>query len=342
MPNFLFRNTATDELIRITADLPLDMRSVLDEGNWDIALTSDWAETGVVIPNPASRPTHVFLLAGQSNATCRAAFDGGVDWPSNVYQMERWHPLEPVDSQPIENLVPPNEASLLPASRPLHHHYRTTPEQFGWALQFSLDYLAMHPGIDVVLIPCARGATGFSDMRWRPGDDLYEDAVLRSNTLLTTHPEFLFQGILWHQGERDANEEMSSSQYTSHLDAMIAGMRADIEAAVEDTPFILGEMLPSYVEQAPERQAIQTVIQDTPNRINQTSVVVADGTQGSDTVHFNAESMRLIGARYASALALLTQSQTVDDTWSISGSTILSAVVVHRPAVIGTTIYEGA
>ncbi|MEE4212817.1 MAG: sialate O-acetylesterase [Parvularcula sp.] len=253
---------------------------------------------------PASRETHVFLLAGQSNSTDLGVWDGGADWPANAYQMQRWElPLQAQDQQDGARELAPNASPLIGASRPLHHHFRTPPNGFGFSLQFAIDYLAAHSGIDLVLIPAAHGGTGFAGNRWNPGDDLYMDAVARVNALMTAHPAFLFKGIIWHQGEADTSNVAEADAYEAALDAMFAAMRTDISAMTAQTPIVLGQMVESWVSGNVHREQVQAIINDTPRRIPYTAVVSSSGASAASN-HFDAAGYRTMGARYAAAYSV--------------------------------------
>lgn len=321
MPIFLFRNTATNALVRVVGETPLDVRTVLPDGQWEVAVASDWAETTLTVASP----THVFLIAGQSNSISRANFDGGADWPAGVRQYGRFAA---------------NNGQLVPAARPLEHHDRPVAGGMGWALQFSIDYLAANPGVSLVFVPAGAGGTGFSNNRWNPGNDLFVDAVSRTNALMTAHPEFVFQGILWQQGEADSGSTQEALSHAAALDAMIAGMRTAIQAADARTPVVLGGMVPSWVAQLSSRQLVQAGIEDTPNRVAHCAHVSSAGLNASDGIHFDAASMRLLGSRYVDALAVAEQNVTAG--WSINNATIQSYIDVPAPQVSGAVVIGGA
>lgn len=338
MPEFLFRNVQTGALVTARGEPPVDTRALLPAGTWEVALLSPWATGALTV---APRTLHVFLIAGQSNATSRAPFDGGADWPANAYQMERFDPLEPTDDeQPAANRVAAGAARLIPATRPLHHHFRTTPGGMDWALPFAIAYLQRHPGVDLAFVPAARGATGFHHGRWRAGGDLYTDAVTRVNVLMAGRPDAVFGGVLWHQGERDAVQGLSAAAYRADLDSLIDRFRADIAAAGPATPVVLGELLPDFVAGDGAYQAIQEVIAGTPGRRGHTAVASSAGTTGPDGIHFDSASLRLMGQRYAAALEAAVAG--VQPGWSLSGTTILAAPLPSAPGVSGQTVTQGA
>lgn len=60
------------------------------------------------------------------------------------------------------------------------------------------------------------GSTGFGSDYWNVRDTLYNDAVMRTNSVLK-NPENKLVAILWHQGESD----IGNRNYQQNLDSMI-------------------------------------------------------------------------------------------------------------------------
>ena len=231
--------------------------------------------------------TVVWALIGQSNMVGRAVYDGAGEHPAGTLQWGR---------------VAPNDGVPIPASRPLQH-WDPSGTNMGPEIGFSTAWAAAHPGDTLVLMPGADGGTGFSDLRWRVGDDHYLDAVARLNALFAANPDFVFGGFLWHQGEKDVG--LTASFYQTHLDAMIAGMRNDVTVAGPTTPFVLGQMVQSFYVGVAGREAIQAVTDDTPNRIAHTAVASSAGlADKGDGLHFDGPSQRILGARYHAAALL--------------------------------------
>jgi hypothetical protein len=223
--------------------------------------------------------TVVFLMIGQSNMIGRASYDGGSLHSPSVLQWGR------------SGL---DDGQLITASAPLQHH-DPGAGQMGLDISFSEALLAQHPDVSVVFIPSAAGGSGFSNSRWNPGDDLYADAVSRANAVMAANPDFVFGGFIWHQGESDAG----NPAYQSDLDSCIAGLRQDVDAADDATPFILGGLVPGWVEEAADRQAIQATINGTPGRVAHTAVSSSiDLISSGNLIHFNAADLRILGVRY--------------------------------------------
>ena len=283
-----------------------------------------------------SRATHVFLLAGQSNMVGRADHDGGPDYPDRTLQWDR-------------------AGNLVAASSPLDH-VDAQPGDMGLPVQFAIDYHAQNPGVQLVFVPSAAGGTGFHDSRWNKGDDLYEEAVARSNAAMEALPGAVFAGILWHQGETDAGTEADANAYAAALDTMIAHMRADIVAARASTPFVAGQL---YIAGGPA-DTVRAALADLPNRVAATSLAGSNALTSFDALHFDAPSLRALGSRYVTALAVAkTGSEAVPlavqafdtasdgtarTTYTFSGITVsgfgakIVGVVNRDPGVTGVTV----
>jgi|GEM_PF-953686 len=225
--------------------------------------------------------THVFLLAGQSNMVGRPSDNNSGEYPNNVYQYSY------------------SDELIKPAISPLDH-YNEDAGDMGLARKFCIDYAAANPGVNIVLIPRAAGATGFSGNHWNKGDAFYNDAVNDTNSLLSDNPDWELKGILWHQGEGD---QSSPSTYEASLHAMIQNMRNDINAASDNTPFILGNIKSTSTLY---NATVNMAIENMPNTLNATAVVNTEDLTHFDGVHYDTNSLDIMGARYYTALTTIS------------------------------------
>lgn len=243
--------------------------------------------------------TEVFILAGQSNMVGRPGFDGGAGYPEGVLQYDM-------------------TGALVPATSPLDHHDEQAGDM-GLALQFAIDYAVAHPARQLVLLPAADGGTGFASGHWGVGESLYASLVSRVNTLFAAHPEFRLGGILWHQGESDSTSEAAANAYASEMLALIEGLRSEIFAADETTPFIVGDMVPDL---SPTGYAFQDTVRGVLSGIQALApytayVAAADLTDGGDDLHFDAASLRVLGSRNFAAIAAAKAHTEIATTVSI-------------------------
>lgn len=192
----------------------------------------------------------------------------------------------------------PNNNLTILAADPLEH-VSITPNTIGMGLTFAKAYLATLPSNrGVLLVPCAKGGTGFSTNDWNPGDSLYEDALARINAAVASGHNNVLKGILWHQGESDSAS--SQGAYAAALDVMIADLRNRATGAVV-APFICGGTLVGGSQTA---AGVTAALLDTPNRNQYTAYVAPTGlTSGGDNLHFSAASLRTLGGWYYTAMA---------------------------------------
>lgn len=152
----------------------------------------------------------------------------------------------------------------------------------------------------VLIIPAAYA--GSSITFWEKDANLYTDALSRTNYVLDNIPGSRVVAILWHQGEAN----VGSSDYQQTLDKMISDMRNDIHQ--NDTSwlkFILGGFVPFWANADPSRQAINTIIKNTPSRVAFTGFadptvpfVITKPNNYFDDIHFDSDGQREMGKRY--------------------------------------------
>jgi hypothetical protein len=237
---------------------------------------------------PERARVHLFLLVGQSNMAGRGD-------------------IEPADKEPIANVVALDAAGeWVPAVEPLHWDKPSAGAGLGRA--FAVEYAKTHPGITVGLIPAACGGSPIAS--WEPGkyfEDTkshpYDDALARARRAMTSGS---LQGILWHQGESDRSAERAPLHERA-LAALIDRFRHDLQAP--SVPFVIGQLgqFPGAGPWDEFARAVDRAQRDVVARVPFTAFVSSDGlTSKPDNLHFDARSLRELGQRYASALAVLT------------------------------------
>jgi len=242
--------------------------------------------------------THVFILAGQSNAVGRCEFDGGEDYPTGVMQYDR-------------------NGNIIQAVSPLDHHDEQAGTM-GLSVSFAIEYHKIFPNVTLVFVPQAKGGSSYSGGNWNKGDFYYEDLVSRVNTLAAAHPDWKFKGMLWHQGEDDADSQAEADAFQSALDAGMTNFKNDIPVWDDNFKVILGGILPAWVDGHPERVQVQHILEDTPNRLSNfyfaSSEAPTELKDKGDGLHYNADSQRRFGKRYlAQYLNAIGFSSKVND-----------------------------
>jgi hypothetical protein len=189
------------------------------------------------------------------------------------------------------------------AEEPLH---QDKPHAgIGLGMSFAATLLEALPGQRIGVIPCAVGGTPLS--RWMPGADLYENAVAITKRAMANST---LKGVLWHQGESDAQSYATASSYEQRFTMMITTLRETLDG---DAISVIVGQLGEYLHDQPGgpyydlvNQALRRAAEILPLCAN----VSAQGlTHKGDGLHFSAASLRTLGRRYAQAyLRLLGRS----------------------------------
>jgi len=239
----------------------------------------------------ASKPMHIFLLAGQSNMAGRGEV-GDIDRTP--------HPR-------VFALNANNEWVI--ATEPVHFD-KPKVRGVGPGLAFAKEIAERNPDIRVGLVPTAVGGSAIAS--WTTGGyheqtGLYpwDDAERRLRVAMQAGE---VKAVLWHQGESDSRPERAP-MYEERLHDLIHRLRT--LAGDEQLPFIVGQ-LGQFKEWTAERQLVNAVHQRIPTHFDHTRFISSDGLDHiGDRTHFDAASARELGRRYAEAYAdiLLTTTE---------------------------------
>lgn len=213
---------------------------------------------------------HIYLLIGQSNMAGRAAY-------------------EPSEAGPLDGCYLLNaENQFEPATQPFNR-YSTIRKGLGMqkmnpGYTFAKTLLSESKGVSIGLVVNAKGGTKIE--QWGKGTKFYQDAVSRAREAQKVG---VLKGILWHQGE---SNEKASEGYLDKLAQLVNDLRADLEAP--QLPFVAGQVI--------NVPAINDQIAKLPETVSHTSYVSSKDLKGKDRWHFDSESMRELGKRYATAM----------------------------------------
>ena len=218
---------------------------------------------------------HIYLLIGQSNMAGRAAFS-----EQDAGPLENCYLLNAKDSWEI-------------AQNPLNR-YSTIRKGLGMqkmnpGYTFAKTLLEEQSGISIGLVVNAKGGTKIE--QWGKGTRFYKDALRRAKAAQETG---VLKGILWHQGESNNG---NPDGYLTKLQSLVENLRADLGSP--ELPFVAGQVInvPKINEQ----------IAQLPGKVSNTAFVSSEGLKGQDRWHFNTESMKELGKRYATAILKLTK-----------------------------------
>jgi hypothetical protein len=217
-----------------------------------------------------------FLLIGQSNMAGRGS-------------------LQEVKSIENKGIFMFKDKNWVIAQEPLHSD---KPDLAGIGLGMSFsETLQRKFEKEIGLIPCAYGGTSLSE--WQKGGSLYAKAAGETMEALKTSR---LKGILWHQGESDAERLESAESYKERFLYFINSLLTDIGNT--NIPIIFGELGGFLVnnQKCAYSHIVNKHLEDICSGENLFSFVSSKGlVDNGDFLHFNAKSLREFGNRYAIA-----------------------------------------
>lgn len=214
----------------------------------------------------------LYLLIGQSNMAGR-----GVLTDSNRVSADGIFKLDAAGEWQV-------------AEEPIHFD-KPTIAGAGLAASFARAMADRRKGVPIGLIPCAVGGTSIN--RWVESGDLWSNAVARTRIALGSGT---LKGILWHQGEGDCSASAAPA-WGAKFEGMIASFRRELGPV----PFVAGE-LGRYLSNT-GWPVINAHLHALEGKVPAYRVASSEGlTPNSDNVHFNTESLREFGLRYAEAM----------------------------------------
>ena len=220
----------------------------------------------------------VFIMAGQSNMAGRGI-------------------VEPEDTVTDKRILSINkDGQVIIAKEPLHFY---EPERTGLdcGLSFAKTLVKKLPdSISILMIPTAVG--GSSIIQWL-NDSVYRNVKLFSNFLEKLEigkQTGIIKGILWHQGESDANEK-NIPLYKQRLGLLFSKFRTAV--GNNALPVLMGE-LGSFSGDNENFSLINKAIYEYAAEDKNSKVIsTKDLKDKGDHLHFNSKGQRTMGRRFA-------------------------------------------
>lgn len=250
------------------------------------------------------------LIWGQSNAVGRSPISG-LSAPDQAQTYSRVL-IEPCNY--ATRGTPPAATLALGTNQTLTNPATAFGPEIGAALLREADtaakplYIVKTSEGSTYLAPASVGAPVATSNTWHPTTDapasVYHNAITRDwpdieQSALNAGIGLRLRGVLWVQGEQDAILAVAAAAYQTSLAALIADSR--VYSGYPDLPFAIVRI--SYVQTyvADVRAAMDAVIAADPTRV---FLVDTDGLTFFDGVHYDAPSMKTVGARGYNALGL--------------------------------------
>ncbi|MBP2830681.1 sialate O-acetylesterase [Aquimarina sp. U1-2] len=247
-------------------------------------------ETAIVSVLPKKKHLWIFIMAGQSNMAGRAFIS----------------PQDTIPNAKILTVTQQHEWAY--AKAPLH---RYKPKLMGLdcGRSFAEEILeATSDSIHIALLPCAVGGTSIKE--WL-GDSLRKNVRLYTNLKeqVTFAKQYgTIKGMLWHQGESDANTGLLTS-YKDHLLETVQRIRTEVNNPA--LPIIIGELGKNNrnVNNQMNREVINKILLEVSNDDEYMRLVSSKGFTTFDGYHFDNTSVKLMGKRYAQAFMNLSNGE---------------------------------
>ena len=253
-----------------------------------LALFGNFCASAQDTPLPAKDKFHLFLLVGQSNMAGR----GAVEAQDSVVNPRV--------------LMLSKDGKWVLAMDPMH--FDKPSAGVGLGKTFGKIIADANPGVTIGLIPCAVGGSPIDT--WKPGvfypatkSHPWDDTVKRVELAL---PAGTLKGILWHQGESDAQPILAET-YAAKLHDLVTRLRDLVKSP--NMPFIAGQMgMFEGVPWSPEMVLVDQAHRELPKQVPHTAFVTAEGLHHKgDKVHFDSAAYRELGKRYAAAYLQMTK-----------------------------------
>lgn len=354
--------TPSADQASVNLRLEVGVLPILPQQREFVITATDGTETATVTIEVNVQPVEaadVYLLMGQSNMV---GFGGDGDKRSGAGEPDEPNDrilqlnVTPNDSNAIFNngdaFTNPNTIALSPllvrAEDPLHVPLNPDTgakeeNYIGLGMSFAKRAL-LDTGRRVILVPAAWSGTSFCirtplNAKWNAVETsnpalgntlLFERALARLNlTLLESGG--VFRGILWHQGESDADEQLPacSELYQDNIQTLVKEIRTrarvdqrgqSARGPEADIPFVVGTMSRgidengSFADYSDIKQRIDDVHRSIDSLVPHSAVSNHDDLVppaypcGNDScIHFGSEALREMGRRYYDALRVAAQ-----------------------------------
>lgn len=227
---------------------------------------------------PKKDDVWVFLMAGQSNMAGRGF-------------------VEPQDTISSSRILTINKNNTIILAKEPLHFYEPTSGGLDCGMSFAKNLLKDIPeNTSILLIPAAVG--GSSIDQWI-NDSVHRDVKLQSNfkqKVALAKKYGTVKGVLWHQGESDANKKRIP-KYDENLKILFKKFRSSV--GNRKLPILVGE-LGGYRKNNESWNTINSIINEHAKKEKYMYVIdTSDLNDKGDNLHFDSESQRLLGKRFA-------------------------------------------
>lgn len=113
--------------------------------------------------------------------------------------------------------------------------------------------------------------------------------------------EGVIKGILLHQGETNSGDTM----WPDYVATVYNNMLTDLSLSADEVPLLAGELLSGPGNCCADE--MNPIINTLPDVISTAHIISSEGCTGNDDAHFDSESYRVLGRRYADKMLSLME-----------------------------------
>ena len=208
--------------------------------------------------------------------------------------------VEPKDTLPHPRIISLDTSNVWVYAKEPLHYYQPKVTGLDCGMSFARELIQ---GIDssciIALLPCAVGG---SSIDFWLNDSVFNGVQLKSNfkeKVDLAQKYGTLKGILWHQGESDAFPQ-KIQDYEMKLKANFMFFRE--YAGNSSLPIVVGELgsLQIAAKYKDNWDSINQIIEKVASKDSNCYLIeTSDLEQKSDSAHFDAQSQRILGKRYA-------------------------------------------
>lgn len=251
----------------------------------------------------------LWVLAGQSNMEGHGDLID-VQQPAPLVHSfdmaDRWlvaeEPLHTVVNA-VDPVHWPLNAERVPerlTGQPLENYVTNRKKGSGLGLPFAVE-LAARTNVPIGLIPCAHGGTSMDqwapELKDREGESLYGSMYRR-----VTAAGGRVKGVLWYQGESDANPKAAPA-FLAKFEGFVKAVRADFKQP--DLPFYYVQ-IGRHVDKnnVAEWNAVQLAQLRAETEIPRSAMVAAVDLQLDDGIHIGTQDLKRLSRRLTDLVCL--------------------------------------
>lgn len=263
-------------------------------------------------------PFDIIILAGQSNAE-----GSGLGEVEKIYQPNEriWALCAERELSEVNGAIQVQYKNLPFSLEWAKEAFRDGAIRGNFALTFAEEYVRQYLSTErnVLIVSAAIGGTGFQKGHWGMSDAVYLKMLEMVDYALSLHKENRLVAMLWHQGEHEAVEGNSPSNYEKQLNDLFLSVRE--RYALPKLPIIAGDFCPDWKYKnaeiaCPIAQTVQSVV----SQISYSAFVETENLRSNnqvsgngDDIHFCRADLVALGRKYFVAFQEIKRWECIEE-----------------------------